>query len=303
MSRSAKVRWPFALVSILTLLVVHQLAGLRSSVSSAASSSQQGAISVNGLARSYFVHLPAGYHGHSPLPLVLVLHGATESPEGIEQLSGMSAEADKEQFIAVYPRGTGRLPTWNVGNCCGYALQNRVDDVAFLRSLIGKLGQDYSIDPKRIFAAGISNGAMMSYRLACELSDKIAAVAPVEGAQNVPCQPSNPVSLIIFHGTADYLVPYNGGSTPFQIGPKRFDTSVADALAFWVKRNGCVDTPAHDETAAFRAMKYSDCTSGRAVQLYAIQGGHHMWPGAALSGNTVPATDLIWSFFAQHPKP
>lgn len=303
MSRTAKVRWPFALVSVLTLVVVHYLAGLRSSVSSAASSNQEGTITVNGLSRSYLVHLPPGYDGHSPLSLVLVLHGATESPEGVEHLSGMTAKADKDNFIAVYPRGTGRLPTWNSGACCGYAMQHQINDVAFLRSLIGKLEQDYSIDPRRIFATGISNGGMMSYRLACEMSDKIAAIAPVEGAQELPCRPSNPVSIIIFHGTADHLVPYNGGSTPFQMGSKRSDTSIADTLAFWAKENGCDVAPAHKETTALHTAKYSDCTSGRAVELYAIQGGHHMWPGAPLSGNAVPATDLIWSFFAAHPQP
>jgi polyhydroxybutyrate depolymerase len=303
MSRTAKVRWPFALVSIFTLVVVHHLAGLQSSVSSAASSNHADTITVGGLSRSYFVHLPPGYDGHSPLPLVLVLHGATESPEGVEHLSGMSAEADKEHFIAAYPRGTGHLLTWNSGACCGYAMQHQIDDVAFLRSLIGKLEQDYSVDAKRIFATGISNGGMMSYRLACELSDKIAAIAPVEGAQDVPCHPANPVSIIIFHGTADHLVPYGGGSTPFQIGSKRSDTSVAETLAFWVKENSCAATPTHSATDALHTVKYSDCASGRAVELYAIQGGHHMWPSAVLSGNSVAATDLMWSFFAEHPKP
>jgi polyhydroxybutyrate depolymerase len=300
---TTKARWPFALVSVLVLIVVHHLAGLRGSVSSAASSNQQGTIDVRGLSRSYYVHLPPSYDGHSPLPLVLVLHGATESPEGVEHLSSMTAKADKENFIAVYPRGTGRLPTWNAGNCCGYAQQNHIDDVAFLRALVGKLEQNYSINPRRIFATGISNGAMMSYRLACELSDQIAAIAPVEGAQNLPCHPANPVSLIIFHGTADHLVPFNGGTTLFQLGPQRSDTPVADAMAFWVKQNGCAATPVRSETLALRTTKYSDCASDSAVELYAIQGGHHMWPGVSLSGNAVPATDLIWSFFAEHPKP
>ena len=303
MRGTTKARWPFALVSVLVLVVVHHLAGLRGSVSSAASSNQQGTIAVNGLTRSYLVHLPPGYNDHSPLPLVFVLHGATESPEGVEHLSGITAKADTENFIAVYPRGTGRLPTWNAGNCCGYAQQNQIDDVAFLCALMAKLEQDYSIDSHRIFAAGISNGAMMSYRLACELSDKIAAIAPIEGAQNFPCHPANPVSLIVFHGTADHLVPFNGGSTPFQIGPRRSDASVADAVAFWVKQNGCAATPTHEEAPALHTTKYADCTSGRAVELYSIQGGHHIWPGVPLSGNSVPATNLIWSFFAEHPKP
>ena len=154
-------------------------------------------------------------------------------------MSGMSTLADQQNFIAVYPNGTGKLPTWNAGNCCGYARQNNVDDIAFLRALIAKLQKSYSIDARRIYVTGISNGAMMSYRAACEMSDVVAAVAPVEGAQNVPCKPASPVSLIVFHGTADHLVPYNGGSTPYQIGPHRTDASVADTVAFWVKENGC----------------------------------------------------------------
>jgi polyhydroxybutyrate depolymerase len=242
------------------------------------------------------------------MPVVLVLHGATESPEGVEHLSGMSAEADKKNFIAVYPRGTGRnnparMPTWNSGNCCGYAQMNHVDDVAFFRALLDKLEKDYAVDPKRIFVTGISNGGMMSFRLACELSDRIAAAAPVEGAQNVDCRPSNPVSIIIFHGTADRLVPMEGGSTPFQIGPTRSDTPVADTVAFWVKEDGCAVKPVHEETAQLHTDKYASCKDGTAVELYAVQGGHHIWPGVPMSGNSVPATELMWSFFALHPKP
>lgn len=271
-------------------------------------SQKSGTLEVGGRTRTYFVHLPPDYNGRTAMPVVLVLHGATESPEGVEQLSGMSEEADKKNFIAVYPRGTGvrnpaQMPTWNSGNCCGYAQMNNVDDVAFFRALLDKLETDYAVDPKRIFVTGISNGGMMSFRLACEMSDKIAAAAPVEGAQNVACQPSNPVSIIIFHGTADRLVPMKGGSTPFQIGPKRSDTPVADTVAFWVKEDGCAPTPAHEETAELHTDKYTGCKNGTGVAFYAVQGGHHIWPGVPTSGNSVPATELIWSFFAQHPKP
>ena len=304
MRKTRYTHWLIGLLCLLVLAAVHHMAGLRRSAYAAAQSSadRQGTIAVKGLSRTYLVHLPSEYDGQSPLPLVLVLHGATESPEGVEQLSGMSGKADKENFIAVYPRGTGRLPTWNAGNCCGFAQQNNVDDVAFLGALIEKIEHDYAVDAKRVYATGISNGAMMSYRLACELSDKIAAIAPVEGAQDTPCHPSSPVGVIIFHGTADHLVPFNGGSTPFQVGSRRSDTPVADAVAFWVKKNGCADNPSHDETSAVHVDKYLNCKSDRTVELYAIQGGHHMWPGVPMSGNSVPATDLIWSFFAQNPK-
>jgi polyhydroxybutyrate depolymerase len=267
-----------------------------------------GSIKVDGRARTYSVHLPPNYDGATPLPVVFVLHGATESPEGVEKLSGMSAEADQENFIAVYPRGTGehnpaRMPTWNSGACCGYAQDHQVDDVAFINALIDKLEHDYAVDTKRIFATGISNGGMMSYRLACELADKIAAVAPVEGAQDLTCKPSTAVSVIVFHGTADLLVPFDGGSTPFQIGSKRTDASVADTVAFWVKEDGCSAKPTHIETKKLHTDLYSGCADGTGVELYAIQGGRHMWPGTPLSGNSVPATDLMWKFFAQHPKP
>ena len=267
-----------------------------------------GSMEIGGRSRTYLVHLPPGYDGQTPLPMVLVLHGATESPEGVERLSGMSETADKENFIAVYPRGTGRLnpahlPTWNSGACCGYAMEQRVDDVAFLRALIDKIEKDYPIDQKRVFVTGISNGGMMSYRLACELSDKIAAAAPVEGSQDIPCQPSEPVSIIVFHGTADHLVPFNGGSTPFQMGSKRSDTPVLDTVAFWVKEDGCSQTPKHTESKELHTDVYTGCAGGTGVALYAIQGGHHNWPGTALSGNSVPATDLMWRFFSEHPKP
>jgi polyhydroxybutyrate depolymerase len=259
-----------------------------------------------GRIRTYLLHVPPGYDANPPLPLVFVLHGATESAESVERLSRMSAKADQEHFIAVYPSGTGRLsgvPTWNAGNCCGYALENHVDDIRFFRALIEKLEREYAVDRKRIYFTGISNGAMMSYRVACEMSGQVAAIAPVEGALNVECHPTAPVSVLIFHGTADHLVPFNGGSTPFQLGGKRKDASVAEAVDFWVKRDACSATPKHEETAEVHIDSYSGCQDGAGVALYAIQGGHHMWPGHALSGNKVPATDLIWSFFAAHPKP
>ena len=267
---------------------------------------KSGSLDIGGRTRRYFLHAPPRYDGKKPLLLVLVLHGGGQSPESAERMSGMSVKADKEGFLAAYPSGTGRsnrMPTWNSGNCCGYAMQNNVDDVTFLRALIDKLEHDYSVDPRRIFVTGISNGGMMSYRIGCELADKIAAIAPVEGAQNTDCRPTGPVSVIVFHGTADRLVPFTGGSTPFQIGPRRSDNSVTNAVAFWVKNDGCSPTPKHNENSAAHTDIYSGCKNGTGVALYAIQGGRHLWPGSRISGNSVAATDLMWSFFVQHPKP
>lgn len=260
------------------------------------------ALDFGGRVRTYLLHVPSGYDGKTPLPLVVVLHGATQSADSAEKMSGMSGKADLEHFIAVYPSGTGGVVTWNAGTCCGYAIQNNVDDIGFFRALLEKLESDYAVDRKRIYFTGMSNGAMMSYRVACEMSDQVAAIAPVEGALNVDCHPAAPVSVLIFHGTADRLVPFNGGRTPFQIGDKRSDNSVANAVEFWVKRDACSSVPQHEETAEAHSDKYSGCQDGTRVALYAIQGGRHMWPGLAISGNHVPATDLIWDFFAAHPK-
>ncbi len=288
---------------LLVLVLLLGVACHRYRASAAEADSRYSSIEAGGLTRQYFVHVPPSYDGKTPLPLVLVLHGATQSPESIERMSGMSAAADQERFLAVYPRGTGRLPTWNAGACCGYAMEHRVDDVGFISALIGKLKQHYAVDPKRIFATGISNGGMMSYRLACEMAGTVAAVAPVEGAQDLDCHPTNPVSVIVFHGTADRLVPFAGGTTPFQMGSRRSDTSVSSTTAFWVKQDGCSPTPQRKESDEVHVETYSGCRMGSAVAVYAIQGGHHIWPGTRFSRNDVPATSLMWTFFAQHPKP
>jgi polyhydroxybutyrate depolymerase len=304
--------WPMRFPTTIAPSVAIVVVGLASGAmflqfqASAGVSEHYNTIQVDGRMRSYFVHVPPNYNGKNPLPLVLVLHGATQSAEGAERMSGMSAVADKENFLVVYPTGTSQLghaPTWNAGNCCGYALANNVDDVAFFRNLIDTLEREYDIDSKRIFVTGISNGAMMSFRIACELANQVAAVAPVEGAQNIKCNPTSPVSVVIFHGTADRLVPFEGGETPFQLGPRRWDASVAAAVGFWVKRDGCLSTPKHEETKEVHIDIYSGCKDGSGVALYAIQGGHHMWPGTPMSRNRLPATDIMWEFFAQHPKP
>jgi polyhydroxybutyrate depolymerase len=295
---------PILIAVALTCIVLAALSGRRM-LHALASDDHDATIEIDGRTRNYFVHTPPGYTGKRPLPLVLVLHGATESAENVERLSGMSAKADQENFLAVYPSGSGRLknvPTWNSGACCGYAMENKIDDIAFLRALLEKVETDYSVNPQRVYATGISNGGMMSYRLACELSDKFAAISPVEGAQDIPCHPTSPVSVIVFHGTADHLVPFNGGSTPYQIGSVRADTSVADTVAFWVNYDGCMPTPKHADTEEVRSDIYSGCRNGTSVAVYAIQGGHHMWPGTSLSHNSVPATDLMWTFFKAHPK-
>jgi len=278
-------------------------------------------LSFAGRERTYLVHLPPAI-GNSPFPLVLVLHGGGGNAANAARMTQMSALANQENFIVVYPDGTGRLDdkllTWNSGNCCGYALDNQIDDVGFIRALIKKLARDYPIDARRVYVTGISNGGMMSYRLGCELSDKIAAIAPVAGALNVDCKPAQPVSVIAFHGTNDQNVPYNGGAGSKSIDPHpRTDQSVAYAMAFWSQFNQCAPTPARDERGnpALSGANgivhdtYSNCANRAGVELYTIKGGGHAWPGGdrltiLLDAPTkeISATELMWKFFKQHPK-
>jgi polyhydroxybutyrate depolymerase len=271
------------------------------------------ALTVGQRGRTYLLHLPPVYDGKRLLPLVIVLHGGGGNAPGAVRMTGFSEKADKEGFVVVYPNGSGRLKTrlltWNSGNCCGYAMDQNVDDVGFIRALIDELVTLRAIDPKRVYVTGMSNGGMMTYRLGCELSDKIAAIAPVAGALNVEnCQPANPVSVIIFHGTADEHVLYKGGE-PIQKVDRhyRVDKSVAYAVSFWVKHDGCSETPQRSEKGSIQAEIYGG-KDGVEVVLYTVNGGGHAWPGgqAYLLGTEptreISATDLMWEFFVRHPK-
>jgi polyhydroxybutyrate depolymerase len=272
-----------------------------------------GQIQVDGRTRTYFVHTPPAYDAKTPLPMVIVIHGGGGNAESAEKMSRMSLQADQKNFLVAYPNGTGRfedhLLTWNTGNCCAYALKNNVDDVAFFRALIAKLERDYSVDPNRLFVTGMSNGGMMTYLAACNLADKIAAIAPVAGAQNFDCHPSQPVSVIAFHGTADENVPFNGGSGSKSIGGPRDDRPVSYAINFWTKQDGCAAAPQHTESGTLRTDLYAPCQSGTAVELNAIEGQGHAWPGGDRGlrildqpDQTISATNLMWAFFEQHPK-
>ncbi|MBI5712565.1 MAG: prolyl oligopeptidase family serine peptidase, partial [Chloroflexi bacterium] len=166
------------------------------------------------------------------------------------------------------------------GNCCGYALDEKIDDTKFISALIDQMIATYTIDPKRVYVTGISNGGMMSYKLACELADKIAAIAPVAGALNVECKPSQPVSVIAFHGTDDQSVLYEGGVPKKQADShERTDKSVAYAVSFWVKQNGCGTTPQKTGKGNIVSEIYSGCKNNTGVALYTIKGGGHAWPG------------------------
>ena len=269
----------------------------------------------DGRERSYILYVPASVDWSKPAPLVFVFHGGTGNAKNAIRMSGFNPVADKNGFIVVYPNGTGRLNddkllTWNGGTCCGYAQEENVDDVGFVRVIVADLQSLAQIDPKRIYATGLSNGAMLSQRLACEASDLFAAVAPVAGTLNFPaCSPAQPVSVIEFHGTADEHVPYDGGYGPKSLVNVDF-ASVQKSVGFWTQFDGC---SLQSQTNSFDDIQHEvwmGCTGSTSVELYTILGGGHAWPGGAggwpgsdQPTQSISASQLIWEFFAAHPKP
>ena len=269
-----------------------------------------------GLSRSYVVHVPEGHDQKTPMPVVLALHGATMNGPMMAWFSGLNRKADEAGFITVYPNGTGRFSsfTWNGGNCCGLAMQNHVDDVAFINALLDELMGSYNVDTRRIYATGISNGAVMAYRLASELSDRIAAIAPVSGSMGTEIShPNRPMPILHFHGTMDEYVPFLGGKGKKSITGTDF-WPVDQSIRSWVKSNGCDETPkielsskSGDELTVTRKT-YALGNDGSEVVLVVIEGGGHTWPGVrspavtlGKSALNISANTLMWEFFEKHP--
>ena len=259
-------------------------------------------LTVQGLERSYILHVPAGLDAGQPLPLVLVFHGFQESGTSIRMMSGMDEAADANGFLVAYPDGTGpgrSSLSWNADGCCGYALENDVDDEAFVRQIIADAGALAAVDPARVYAAGFSNGALLSFKLACDMSDVFAAVAPVAGVLvTEPCQPSEPVSVIQVHGMTDTAVPYEGGQNPQ--AALRFPP-IEESLAVWAGLDGCSGPPQVEQDGIITHTTYGDCQPGISVELYALEGSGHSWPSPYIT--TPSMTEVIWAFFAAHPKP
>ena len=272
-------------------------------------------------ARTYVLHVPKQYDGLKPLPLVVMLHGGFGSGRQASQAYGWSEKADREGFLVVYPDGIGRVPTWNAMHGCGEAYREKVDDVGFIRKLIARLRKELKVDPKRIYATGMSNGAMLSHRLGAEMSDVLAAIAPVAGsaggrviragALRMPPAPKQPVPAILFHGTKDAMVPYEGGRGSKSFLP-RWDASTAESVAFWVKHNRCRTEPVRQELANGKVRKesYAAGPGGADVVLFTVVGGEHAWPGGRPTrflksdhpDRAISATDEIWTFCAAHPR-
>jgi len=273
---------------------------------------------VDGKPRSYLVHVPPQYDATQPTPVVLVLHGLGINAAIMVPFSGMNDKSDEAGFIAVYPNGSGIGPfrTFNAGGRSGPMAHRAADDVQFVSLLLDDLSGVANVDAKRVFATGISNGGMLCYRLAAELSERIAAIAPVAGAMAIEqAHPSRPVSVLHFHGTADKIVPYTGPNrtTP----PFLTFLSVEESIAVWRRINECPEVPtltqwndSHPDGTSVEQLVYGPGREGTEVILVKICGGGHTWPGKdslvgrlGRSSLEISANDLIWEFFQKHPIP
>lgn len=272
----------------------------------------------DGLERYYAVYIPDSVDPTTPAPVVFVLHGGGGTAENTEKLTEgqFNDLADEYGFIVVY--GEGIEEHWNDGRQTNWrAHQDNIDDVGYMAAVLDDLEPTQAIDRAHVFATGISNGGQMSYRLACDVSDKFAAVAPVSANMGLDylavCAPTTPISLIIFNGTNDQLIEYDGGTervagADIEYGP------VEDTVAFWVNHNNCPtvptveslpDTAPRDGTRVTR-YSYAPCDAGTSVVFYKIEGGGHTWPDGfqylprAVIGRTsrdINASALIWAFF------
>jgi polyhydroxybutyrate depolymerase len=248
------------------------------------------------------IHVPASYDPAKGIAVVLNFHGYTSNARQQAGYSAMIAKSDAAGFVAVHAEGVAS--SWNAGACCATAKDQDVDDVGFVNALLDDLSAKLCVDTKRVYSTGLSNGGFLSYRLACESANRIAAIAPVAGVMGVAtCNPSRPVPVLHFHGTSDGVVPY-GGSAGFGFPP------VTDTIAGWVSRDQCTGMPKETYSKGdVRCETHDTCGGGAEVTLCSVNGGGHTWPGAisvpGLGKTTqdIVATDAIWDFFVKHPMP
>jgi polyhydroxybutyrate depolymerase len=268
------------------------------------------ALESGGLSRTFHLYRPNTQSG--AMPLVVVLHGGFGDGAQAERAYHWDAEADKGHFLVAYPDGHDRA--WNAGSCCGQPQRADVDDVGFITGMVATIEQEAPIDTGRVYLTGMSNGAMMALRLACQ-TDTFAAIAPVAGTLLTDCSHARPISVLQIHGTADDRVPYDGGpgKAVSMTGAPRVDgPSVPSVNATWRSVDGCAAPDS--ATAGMVTTQTAACADGRTVELISIDGAGHQWPGGLrnpavekIAGLPPPstaldATDTIWQFFADRHR-
>jgi polyhydroxybutyrate depolymerase len=270
---------------------------------------------VDGLYRHYILDVPEGVQGTTPMPLILGFHGGGATPQGFAGVTKLSETAGRNGIITAYPAGYKR--SWNGGDTGGPARREGIDDVRFVRILLDNLSSILSIDQRRVFATGWSNGGKLAFRLACEMSEQIAAVAVVGSGLGVECSPVRPVPVLMFHGTADTFCPYEGGEGTDPVARGISQSGAQKTFQRWVRLNGCEGPPEVTyHNGAAKAITYTDCHDGATVTLCTIEKMGHQWPGCTIPDTTpglsswlkrlgpgtddVDATTMIVSFFLKH---
>lgn len=267
---------------------------------------------IDGLKRTYIVNLPPQYYEDETnlYPLVIGLHGTGGNASQFENHYGFSIKADEAGFVAVYPEGVARngpyrIRTWNAGTCCDFAMQNNINDVAFISRLIDEMTGQYHIDKKRVYVTGMSNGGMLAYRLAAELPGKIAAIAPVSSTMvyHPSTGQSRPVPILHLHSYQDRIVPYAGGSD--QLG--YYFPPVDSVLRVWAQRNNCTPEPTVlVSDGQYTQMQWTNAQGNVMIMHYVTQDGSHAWPMALYArprnpaSQAINANELIWDFFSQY---
>ena len=274
--------------------------------------------------RTFLLHVPPDYSSKTPLPLVVVIHGAFSTANQTEKETGFSSLADSERFLVAYPEGIGifgLLQHWNAGHCCGKAADSQVDDVSFVAEVINTVRQKLAVDPARIYMAGMSNGGMLTYRFATERTGELAAAAVVSAAIGSTIdngvdswrlhKPDRAFPLIGFHGLADETIPFNAAPVPRTKGKRSF-LPVTDAIEFWQNSNGCETSPVSSiyNTGSVKHLAWKNCQEGSSLEFVLLEGWGHQWPAPFFTNQLAAdhplrgfdATKQIWEFFSRFQR-
>ncbi|TGL11337.1 extracellular catalytic domain type 1 short-chain-length polyhydroxyalkanoate depolymerase [Leptospira meyeri] len=273
--------------------------------------------SFDGIPRYYKIHVPKSYSPNKETPLLFVLHGGGGDMEiqSNEEYYHQISKSEENGHIVVFPNGyskykSGKIATWNAGNCCAEARDKKIDDVGFIKEVLNHTTKQMRIDKSKVYSTGMSNGAMMTYRLACEMTDTFSAIATVAGTDNTAsCNPSKPISVLHIHAKDDDKVLFNGGAgNSFKDRSLVTDfVSVPKSVSKWVSFNQCNPTPKRvlDEPGV-TCDEYTECKDGVKVKLCVTESGGHSWPGgkkpsfffgSATPSTAIKANDVMWDFF------
>lgn len=300
------LRSPHALLSVLTLTLALGLGGLLSSgCALAAGKGQTVDVEMRSgvLKRNYRLYVPSGYQKNKPAPLIIALHGGLGTGKVMAEHAGLSDDADRAGMLVAYPDGIGR--GWNAGSCCGDPMEKQVNDVLFMRNLIEDVKSKYSVDSKRIYGTGFSNGAMLLHRVACEAPELFTAIAPVSGGIMVPeCQAKTAPAVLLVQGRADDRIFWDGGTFSGTYRP-----SIKEIVASLRTRNQCSSQEVVTrKQGVVTCMTLKGCAAGKDVSWCGLDGVGHQWAGGKtilprILGKNTDEYDTsaeVVKFFAAH---